>query len=180
MSSLDNFDTPASAGASAGAAPGQAANDGANDAEIEALNLAPTARAAAYALKRAHPAVKFTSGRRDKAAQAHAMAGNVVSNREWITETYKASPLCQQCQDWVHHHPGASSQALIAQGLLSVFDTASDADLASFSRHLAGMAFDVQPVQPDTGQIMKTIEQLAGLRLFLEKEGGLVRWHAEF
>ena len=40
------------------------------DAAIEALGLAPVAKAAAYELKRRHPDVVFTSGRRDIAAQA--------------------------------------------------------------------------------------------------------------
>ena len=62
-----------------------------SDPAIEALQLAPVARAAAYALKRAHPSVIFTSGRRGKQDQARAMASNVVQNRGWIRQTY----LCQ-------------------------------------------------------------------------------------
>jgi len=59
-----------------------------SDPQIEALDLAVTARIAAYALKKAHPSVKFTSGRRDKADQADAMANKVVKNRKWIEQTY--------------------------------------------------------------------------------------------
>lgn len=150
------------------------------DVQIEALALAPTARAAAYILKKAHPAVSFTSGRRDKAAQARAMASNVVKNRRWIVETYKASNLCTQLQTWVDRHPENTAQAEVAAGLLSIFDAASQADLGKFSKHLAGEAFDVQPVTVDADAIKQTIESLPGKTLFLDKEGGLVRWHVEF
>jgi len=150
------------------------------DTQIEALNLAATARTAAYALKKAHPAVSFTSGRRDKADQARAMASNVVKNRQWIEETYAKSDLRKQCQDWVDANPDKKTQAEIAEGLLSVFNNASDADLGKFSKHLSGDAFDVQPVDKDADAIKKTIRGLTGLDKFLDTEGGLVRWHAQF
>ena len=150
------------------------------DAQIEALDLAPTARAAAYALKNAHPSVSFTSGRRNKADQARAMAGNVAKNRQWIVETYKAGELRKKLQDWVDKHPQKTTQADIAAGLLSIFDAVSNTDLGKFSKHLSGEAFDVQPVQTDADAIKKTIRGLPGLDLFLDTEGGLVRWHAQF
>lgn len=150
------------------------------DAAIEALQLAPVARAAAYALKRAHPAVTFTSGRRSKREQARAMAGNVAQNRRWIAQTYLASPLCTRCQDWVDAYPERTSRAEIEAGLVSVLERASDAELAKFSSHLAGMAFDIQPVTVDAVKIKATIRELPGLDKFLDTEGGLVRWHAQF
>ena len=155
---------------------------GALDPAIEALDLADVARTAAYALKRAHPSVVFTSGRRNKADQARAMASNVAKNRQWIVQTYKASALRTQCQQWVDQHPEQVTQADIAAGLLSVFDGADDAVLGGFSKHLSGEAFDVQPVlqEPQASAIKATIRSLPGLQLFLDKEGGLVRWHAQF
>ena len=72
---------------------------------IESLALTPAAKAAAYELKRLHPGVVFTSGRRDKAAQAHAMASNVIRNRKWIVQTYKESEVQAACQKWVDEHP---------------------------------------------------------------------------
>lgn len=152
----------------------------ASDPEIEELQLAPVARAAAYALKRAHPAVTFTSGRRSKQDQARAMASNVVQNRGWIRQTYLASPLCSRCQDWVDAHPERTSRQDIQAGLLSVLNRANDAELAKFSCHLAGMAFDIQPVTVDADNIKAAIRQLPGLDKFLDTEGGLVRWHAQF
>ena len=150
------------------------------DAEIEALDLAVTARAAAYALKAAHPAVRFTSGRRNKADQARAMASNVVNNRKWIEETYAASDLRTALQKWVDDHPKVTKSAEVAAGLLGVLDAATEEAVGKFSKHLSGEAFDVQPVTLDAEAIKKTIRGLAGLGKFLETEGGLVRWHAQF
>ena len=44
---------------------------------------------------------------------------------------------------------------------------------------MCGHAFDVQPVA-NGDAIKKTIESLPNLRKFLESEGGLVKWHADF
>ena len=151
-----------------------------NDPAIDGLDLAATTRTAAYALKKSHPAVLFTSGRRSKQDQARAMSGNVVKNRKWIEQTYASSTLRTKCQEWVDANPDKKTSAEIAEGLVSVFDTFTDADLGKFSKHLSGEAFDVQPVDKDAEDIKKTIRGLSGLTKFLDKEGGLVRWHAEF
>lgn len=171
---------PGTTGINPGAQPAAAQDVPVNDAEIEALDLAPTARTAAYALKKAHPAVKFTSGRRNKEDQARAMASNVIKNRKWIEQTYKDSPLRKKCQDWVDNNPDKKTQDAVAEGLLSVFNAATDEELGGFSKHLSGMAFDVQPVDKDADKIKATIRGLAGLEKFLDTEGGLVRWHAQF
>jgi hypothetical protein len=150
------------------------------DPEIEKLDLTPVARAAAYELRRLHPQVSFTSGRRDKEAQARAMASNVVKNRTWIVQTYRASAARTACQQWVDDHPEATTQAQIQAGLVSVFDTLGDAQLLGLSAHLSGNAFDVQPVATGGDAVKASIRRLPGLALFLDREGGLVRWHAEF
>ena len=56
----------------------------------------------------------------------------------------------------------------------------SDDQLAMLSKDLSGDAFDVQPVEADAEAIKKSVRKLKGLERFLEKEGGLVRWHAQF
>ena len=151
------------------------------DPLIEQLNLNAGAKTAAYTLKAAHPQVIFTSGRRDKDGQASAMASNVVENRTWIQETYRADTASKACQQWVNDNPAADTHAEITAGLCGVLDSLSDSDLAELSKHLGGDAFDVQPIDGAAGDAIKTtIHGLAGLKLFLEKEGGLVRWHAEF
>src|SRR5947209_19090308 len=58
---------------------------------IEHLNLEPDVAGKARDLQHQAPGVRFTSGRRDIAQQAHAMAGHVVHNRRWIAETYTST-----------------------------------------------------------------------------------------
>jgi hypothetical protein len=169
--------SPAAEPATGASTPAAAATE--TDPAIEALDLRGKARTGAYALKKAHPSVTFTSGRRNKEDQARAMAGNVVTERTWIKDTYKASTLRDALQKWVDDHPEKTTKDEIKAGLLSVFDEAADEDVAKFSRHLSGDAFDVQPVETDADAIKKTIRELDGCE-FLEKEGGLVRWHAQF
>ena len=153
-----------------------------NDPAIEILDLRATARKAAYALKRAHPAVSFTSGRRSKEDQASAMAGNVLRNRKWIEQTYAISSVRDACQQWVDDNPDKKTRAEIAEGLASVLEEATDSELAALSKHLSGDAFDVRPVDNDAESIKATIRSLLrpGRDKFLDKEGGLVRWHVQF
>jgi hypothetical protein len=149
------------------------------DPDIEALNLKGKAKTGAYALKKAHPSVTFTSGRREKEDQARAMAGNVVEERDWIKKTYKQSTIRDACQKWVDDNPDKTTKDDIKAGLLSVFNDHTDDEVAKISKHLSGEAFDVQPVETDADAIKKSIRDLDGCE-FLEKEGGLVRWHAQF
>ncbi|QYY33780.1 hypothetical protein K2O51_33585 (plasmid) [Cupriavidus pinatubonensis] len=149
------------------------------DPKIEELQLADIARSAAYKLKAEFPDIKFTSGRRTLVRQAAAMAENVALKRRWIERTYAPSSLRTQCQDWVDRHPQVTAQEEIAVGLLEVFKHATTEELNHFSKHLSGMAFDIKPML-NAPHVIATIKALPGLRMFLEKEGGLVRWHAEF
>jgi hypothetical protein len=150
------------------------------DPDIEALDLSDAAKKAAYELRKQFPSVVFTSGRRDKGQQASAMASNVVLNRTWIQETYTESAASEACQKWVDDNKDKKTKKEIADGLKGVMDGLTDAQLAQLSKHLTGDAFDVQPVDKDGAAIKKAIRGLAGLGKFLEKEGGLVRWHAQF
>jgi hypothetical protein len=151
------------------------------DAAIEALALRGRARIAAYALKKAHPTVVFTSGRRSLIDQARAMAQNVSKNRKWISETYAASTLGARCQRWLDINAKKTSQADIQQGLLDVLKAATDTERGHLSKHLSGDAFDVQPVTDDAEAIKRTLRKLVKPRgRFLDVEGGLVRWHAQF
>lgn len=147
----------------------------------EDLGLAEPARSAAAALYAQFPDVLFTSGRRGVGDQARAMASNIVANRRWIAETYMPTAESQALQKWVDTHPAAVSQDKIAQGLAGVMVTWTDAQKGKVSKHFSGEAFDVQPVPGDKGKAIKAyIRTLPGLTKFLEKEGGLVRWHAQF
>jgi hypothetical protein len=173
-------DTPGSVGVNDAAAQKAGSDAGKTDPDIEALNLSDTAKKGAYELKRQYPAVVFTSGRRDKSAQASAMASNVVLNRTWIKETYASNDASKACQKWVDDNPDKKTKDEIAAGLKSVMDGLTDDQLGQLSKHLSGDAFDVQPVDKDADGIKKAIRGLPGLGKFLEKEGGLIRWHAQF
>lgn len=171
----------AAAPAAAPAAPPTAPAAPETDAEIEALDLAEVAKTAACALKKKHPSVSFTSGRRSKEDQASAMAGNVVSNRKWIEETYSETTLSKACQKWVDDNPQKKTKAEIAAGLLTVLNPYSEEQIKVLTFHVCGKVFDVQPVEEGADEIKKTLKELTeGKGKFLEKEGGLVRWHAQF
>jgi ATP-dependent Zn protease len=144
---------------------------------IEEMNLEPVAKKAATILQNEHPELKFTSGRRTIFQQAHAMAGNVVFNRKWIGQTYLAGAKLQQ---WVDQHPEAKTVDAITAGLEQTMKTMPEAELLKISRHLTGKAFDVTPVTANAATIKADILKLPGLHRFLDKEGGLVRWHAQF
>jgi hypothetical protein len=147
------------------------------DPEIESLNLNGPMTDLAYELRDRYPTIRFTSGRRSIASQARAMAANVVQQRQWIAQTYRSSPLRDALQQWVDSHPG-STAAQIEAGLTAIFAAASPADVASFSRHLSGDAFDVQPINGALGNaIHNDLSNLPGR--FLDHEGNLRRWHYE-
>jgi hypothetical protein len=154
--------------------------DAGKDPAIEALDLGPTAKKAAYQLKKKFPTVVFTSGRRNKEDQARAMASNVVENRTWIKETYIQSAARDACQKWLDGNPDKTTKDDITAGLKSVLEGLTDAQLRQLSKHLSGDAFDVQPVEKNAGKIKKAIRKLPGCTKFLDQEGGLVRWHAQF
>ncbi|HEV7475770.1 MAG TPA: hypothetical protein VGN90_17070 [Pyrinomonadaceae bacterium] len=144
---------------------------------IEELNLEPVAKNAATILQAKYPQLEFTSGRRSTFQQAHAMAGNVVLNRKWIGQTYLAGA---KLQAWVDKNPQAKTVDAITAGLEQVMKAMPEDELVKISRHLTGRAFDVRPVTANAAAIKADIRALPGLHKFLEKEGGLVRWHAQF
>jgi len=148
---------------------------------IESLKLSPKAEKAAKLLLKEYPDIVFTSGRRDLAGQAHAMAGNVVKKRDWIGKTYAANDASKACQKWVDDHPEAKTQKQIAAGLLETLK-ALGPKAGKISRHLTGDAFDVQPVKDKdkADAVKKSIKELPGLKQFLDHEGGLEIWHAGF
>ena len=146
---------------------------------IDEMNLEPTAAAAARLLLQKHPNIQFTSGRRDVTQQAHAMASNIVSlrDRNWIGHTYLHG---QKLQAWVDAHPEAVTVDQVTAGLAALMNAMSDAERLKISRHLTGRAFDVRPMTQNAEAIKNDIRNLPGLNKFLDKEGGHVRWHAQF
>ncbi|HEX4413167.1 MAG TPA: hypothetical protein VH107_06025 [Lacipirellulaceae bacterium] len=148
---------------------------------IESLKLSETAKKAAEQLQREFPDIVFTSGRRELAEQAKAMAGNVVKKRDWIKNTYKANDASKACQKWVDDHPEARTEKAIAAGLLETLNSLGP-KAGEISRHLTGDAFDIQPVKDSkkAGDVKAAIKELPGLKQFLDHEGGLEIWHVGF
>ena len=141
------------------------------------LDLAEHAASAAKRLKADHPTVVFTSGRRSVSDQADAMAGNVVVNRKWIVQTYAASNERDTLQKWVDENPTVTRRQSIAAGLSNIMTGWTDAQRVKLSRHFAGLAFDVRP---GDAAIKDAIKVLPNLVKFLDSEGGITIWHAEF
>jgi hypothetical protein len=146
---------------------------------VEDLDLVSYARHAAEALLEAHPDVVFTSGRRTVKEQADAMAGNVLRNRKWIEQTYVRTPERAALQKWVDDNPAATTRSAISAGFAGIMNGWTDAQKGRLSRHFSGQAFDVRPVASGSA-IKKTIRSLPSLRRFLQSEGGLTIWHADF
>ena len=107
------------------------------------------------------------------------MARNVVEtgNRQWIAETYKAADKLQQ---WVDAHPNAKTIDEITAGLRATMEAMAEAELLKVSKHLTGKAFDIRPVTANADAIKNFIRTLPGLSIFLDKEAGVTRWHAQF
>lgn len=150
---------------------------------IDDLQLAPVAANAARFLQERHPSIIFTSGRRGLRQQANAMASNIVSsrNRRWIEQTYRASEASKALQEWIDTHPQAKNLPAIAAGLEATLRALPDDVAGQISKHLSGMAFDIKPVLGSAGEKIKaTIRSLPDLQKFLEREGGLIRWHLQF
>ena len=67
-------------------------------------------------------------------------------------------------------------------GLAAIMAGWNDAQKSRLSKHFAGRAFDLQPMAPGVAanKVKAFIRALPGAPLFLEKEGGLLRWHVQF
>jgi transcription initiation factor TFIIIB Brf1 subunit/transcription initiation factor TFIIB len=157
----------------------QAAETRKKSRTIESLNLSPKAKKAAEQLLKKYPDIVFTSGRRDLAGQARAMAGNLVKKRDWIEKTYASNEASKACEKWVDDHPEAKTQKQIAAGLLVTLKGLGP-KVGQISRHLTGDAFDIQPVKKNPDEVKKSIKELPGVKQFLDHEGGLEIWHVGF
>jgi len=160
----------------------EAAFELALEEELKELELSDKAKKAAQELKRAFREIVFTSGKRDTAGQASAMAENIVvsGNRNWIKETYAASTATTKLQKWVDENDKATTKDAIAEGLQKTMDAMTESERRLISKHLTGDAFDVQPVEKDADKIKDAMKKLPGVTKFFDKEGDLVRWHVQF
>lgn len=124
----------------------------------------------------------FTSGHRDLRGQAHAMAGNVVRNRQWIGQTYLHGRFLQQLVDC---HPDWVEADALEAGLYDYLEDATAEKVGALSHHLLlpCPCMDIQPRFDETGEALKARIlqwQTEGIvRQVFWKEGGLDRWHIE-
>ena len=149
---------------------------------LERLDLIEPAKSVVLELMKLCPEIMFTSGRRNRQQQAISMAENVMENRNWIGQTYVQSAASLLCQKWVNEHPVATREE-IAAGLEEELEELTDDDVAHLSKHLKGLAFDVKPVSGIEGKKIREAIQTVVARhggKFLEREGGLIRWHVQF
>lgn len=145
------------------------------------LGLIGPAKSGALALEALFPGIEFTSGRRGVEDQARAMAQNLVLNRKWIAETYRSTAESRALQAAVDKAAGIRTAAQLQALLVSTMKGWNDLQRSRLSKHFSGEAFDVRPESGARGEaIQAAIERLPGLTKFLTREGGLVRWHAQF
>lgn len=160
-----------------------------SDPAVDVLGLAESAKKGALELKRKHPNIVFTSGRRTVEDQARAMAQNVVGigGRDWIEKVYKATTagsayrvLVTRLQDWVTDHPEATTVGAVAAGLRAILMTAPHPGV--ISRHLSGKAFDVKPPISDAlyADAMRLPGVQAGVGKVKRHENGVEVLHVPF
>jgi hypothetical protein len=149
--------------------------------------LKPRAANAANRLLLQFPYLVLTSGVRLVDGQCEAMAENEAKARDWVQDTYKASPVELAVKSWLDANPTITDVAGIETGLLGVLAQFSPAEMHSLSWHLTGEAFDIQPLTDDRAPAVKSaIGELViaeieggGSAKFLSSEGGLLRWHIQ-
>lgn len=150
--------------------------------KLSDLILVEPVQTVARDLAMVFPDVFFSSGRRTLEQQAYAMADNVVVNRKWIAQTYVASLASAACQACVDANPTEMKVSKIVELLLGVLKAFPEDQLIHLSRHLSGRAFDVDPVDGAKGENIKAWLHMRAAQVggkFLEREGGLRRWHFE-
>lgn len=148
---------------------------------IEQLHLSPLMAQRAAELQAAFPSVVYLSGRRDLDQQAHAMACQVVSSRNWIAKTYLHAALLQTAVDF---HPECVTVDALTTLLRDTMRGLSQHELAHISDHLAGNAVDLMPMEDATGQFTPTGQEIytwiydcPDTKVFLTREGGKTIWH---
>lgn len=146
------------------------------DRDNREMYLTPEAEAAAEIL--AKLGARFTSGHRDMVRQAHAMAVNTSLNRQWVGQTYKRGAAVQL---WIDEHPDVTTVEALADGIYRVIAALPGDQQISHHLLMPCPCFDVEPRTDAIGEkIYQAIKELPGLTKFLEREGGLLRWHVEF
>lgn len=148
---------------------------------LASLKLAPRMLARATELQMAFPTVVYLSGRRILQSQAHTMACNVVTNRQFIQSTYLHAAVLQTIVDV---HPEAKTVEQLEALFVEAMQALPTVDLMQMSSHLTGYAVDLLPMEDEAGDMTPTGQQVSqwihncpDTQTFLVREAGLVRWH---
>jgi hypothetical protein len=153
--------------------------------QLDQLRLAPRAKTGAVLLNERFPDIQFTSGLRDTRAQARVMASNQLRKPFWIKNTYIHGRDLQQLID--AQGPQLLTQVALQEFIQNWLESRSVEDLAGFSRHLGGYAFDIKPIVDHKGDttalgfdVLAFVHTVVLPEKFLQWEGGLQVWHLQF
>lgn len=150
---------------------------------IDELDLDPIMRSRAEELLARCPWVIYTSGRRDVAAQARAMAQNHLADPQtYLTKTYQYGKVFLAAI--VELAPvDQRSVEKVAQTIRAVIQEQPD---ALVWKHRDGTCVDLQPLEDAFGDptvkgqdVMRFIQNCPDTVRFIMREGGLRRWHWE-
>jgi hypothetical protein len=145
------------------------------------LKLAPIMEDAARLFAVDFPHVQWLSGRRDRMAQARAMAPKLVTDRKWIAKTYLHAASLQSLVDY---HPEVTTVDGLAALLYEHMAGMSDEELAKVSDHVSGYAVDLVPMvfgdgspTPTGERALKWMHDYPYTKKVLTREGGRIIWH---
>ncbi|MEO9008502.1 MAG: hypothetical protein ABI401_15505 [Candidatus Dormibacter sp.] len=139
------------------------------DPAIDGLDLQSDVSDAARELKKAVPAVVFTSGRRSLQHDSSLVAGHIVANRHYVDIFVNSRPK-RLIKAWVDAHPNATV-AEVTDGIVGILEPMDDTERSYWSLHLGGRAFDVDSGSCTLAEV-KTIFPQA-----FSEEG---HWHVQF
>lgn len=120
---------------------------------------------------------------RDRAAEAHAMATNIVASDthgfspKWIQQTYANEAAKRPLQNWVDDNVTADSTVDdVAEGLGGILAAMDDETIRHISFHFTGDAVDLGPVDATHGAWLKArVAKVSGAKLLLDEGGHSVQ-----
>jgi hypothetical protein len=138
--------------------------------------LTPTTQRVAEWVLARWPQLRITSGRRSLDEQIRVMTRNTRRyGRDWIQQTYRATPLVRRIVDAV---AGATDDGLDA-AIETVIRTADESEQYSLSRHLTGHAFDCAWPGEEGEAIAIAIREHPCVEKVITREGGLRILHIQ-
>lgn len=151
--------------------------------KVEELDLTGDALIVAIEVAARFPQAVFTRGRTTRAGQARAMAQNIAKSSDgvmWLRKTYRATDSLEKVIATVEAITHPYREPAVEIALAALFAGFNASELAQITKHPAGEAFDIQPVDaPWVNDMCVYLTQRAvdlGGKFF-EHEGDLRRLH---